>query len=31
LRDQDVFICLDAALTDQLKVQLADTCNLKVI
>lgn len=31
LRDQDVFICLDSALTDQLKVQLADTCNLKVI
>ncbi len=31
LRDQDVFICLDTALTDKHKVQLADSCNLKVI
>ncbi len=29
--DQDVFICLDKAVSDQLKLQLADRCTLKTI
>ena len=31
LRDQDVFVCLDQALTDEGKMRLADRCNLHVI
>jgi adenine-specific DNA-methyltransferase len=31
LAGQDVFVCLDSALTDQAKLRLADRCNLKVI
>lgn len=31
LRTEDVFVCLDSALTDQAKIALADRCNLKVI
>lgn len=28
---QDVFVCLDSALTDEAKIKLTDQCNLKVI
>jgi len=31
LRPEDVFICLDSALSDESKIVLADRCNLKVI
>jgi adenine-specific DNA-methyltransferase len=31
LHDQDVLVCLDAAMTDQAKQQLADRCTLKTI
>lgn len=31
LRTEDVFVCLDSALTDQSKARLADACNLHVI
>lgn len=31
LDDEDIFICLDAALTDQEKMMLADGCNIKTI
>lgn len=31
LRIEDIFVCLDSALTDQAKMRLADVCNLKVI
>jgi adenine-specific DNA-methyltransferase len=31
LEDEDIFICLDAALTDQEKMMLADGCNIKTI
>lgn len=31
LRAEDVFICLDCALSDEVKMQLTDQCNLKVI
>jgi adenine-specific DNA-methyltransferase len=30
-KDQDVFVCLESALTDQAKLRLADRCNLKTI
>ena len=31
LEDEDIFICLDNALTDQEKMMLADGCNVKTI
>ena len=31
LEDEDIFICLDNALTDQEKMMLADSCNVKTI
>jgi adenine-specific DNA-methyltransferase len=31
LRAEDIFVCLDSALSDESKVNLADRCNLKVI
>lgn len=31
LEDEDIFICLDNALTDQEKMMLADGCNIKTI
>jgi adenine-specific DNA-methyltransferase len=31
LRAEDIFVCLDSALSDEAKVKLADQCNLKVI
>lgn len=31
LRAEDIFVCLDSALSDEAKVNLADRCNLKVI
>jgi len=31
LRPQDVFVCLDSALSDEAKLHLSDRCNLKVI
>lgn len=31
IRPEDVFICLDNALTDEAKLRLSDRCNLKVI
>jgi adenine-specific DNA-methyltransferase len=31
LEDEDIFICLDNALTDQEKIWLADGCNVKTI
>jgi adenine-specific DNA-methyltransferase len=31
LKEQDIFVCLDTALSDEAKAQLADRCNLKVI
>ena len=31
LRSEDVFVCLDSALTDEAKLQLADVCNLRTI
>lgn len=31
LRSEDVFVCLDSALTDQVKMRLADICNLNII
>lgn len=31
LRPEDVFVCLDSALSDKSKITLADICNLKVI
>jgi adenine-specific DNA-methyltransferase len=31
LRDTDVFVCLDRALTDETKIRLADRCLLKTI
>jgi adenine-specific DNA-methyltransferase len=31
LDDEDIFICLDASLTDQEKMMLADGCNIKTI
>ncbi len=31
LEDEDVFICLDGALTDEYKLMLADGCNVKTI
>jgi adenine-specific DNA-methyltransferase len=31
LRPEDVFVCLDSALSDEAKIMLADRCNLKVI
>lgn len=31
LRPEDVFVCLDSALSDEAKIILADRCNLKVI
>ena len=31
LSSEDIFVCLDSALSDEAKVKLADQCNLKVI
>jgi len=31
LNSEDVFVCLDSALTDQSKMHLADVCNLNII
>jgi adenine-specific DNA-methyltransferase len=31
LRAEDIFVCLDSALSDEAKVKLTDQCNLKVI
>ncbi len=31
LRSEDVFVCLDSALNDEAKINLADRVNLKVI
>ena len=31
LRAEDIFVCLDSALSDEAKVKLADQCKLKVI
>lgn len=31
LRNEDILVCLDSALSDEAKVNLADRCNLKVI
>lgn len=31
LRPEDILVCLDSALSDEAKVNLADQCNLKVI
>ncbi len=31
LGSEDIFVCLDSALSDEAKVKLADQCNLKVI
>lgn len=31
LRSEDIFVCLDSALTDQAKMRLSDACNLKII
>ena len=31
LNSEDIFVCLDSALSDEAKVKLADQCNLKVI
>ncbi len=31
LRPEDIFVCLDSALTDHSKMRLADVCNLNVI
>lgn len=31
LRNEDILVCLDSALSDEAKVNLADQCNLKVI
>ena len=31
LGNEDIFVCLDSALSDEAKVKLADLCNLKVI
>ncbi len=31
LGSEDIFVCLDSALSDEVKVKLADQCNLKVI
>lgn len=31
LEDEDIFICLDNALTDQEKMMLANGCNVKTI
>jgi adenine-specific DNA-methyltransferase len=31
LQDQDVFVCLDTALTDEVKIRLSDTGNIHVI
>ncbi|GJQ37392.1 MAG: hypothetical protein JETCAE01_34020 [Anaerolineaceae bacterium] len=31
LRAEDILVCLDSALSDEAKVNLADRCNLKVI
>jgi adenine-specific DNA-methyltransferase len=31
IRPEDVFVCLDNALTDEAKLRLSDRCNLKVI
>lgn len=31
LRSEDIFVCLDSALTDQAKMRLADICNLGII
>lgn len=31
LRTEDIFVCLDTALTDQAKMRLADICNLGII
>lgn len=31
LVSEDIFICLDSALTDEAKLQLADNCNIKTI
>lgn len=31
LRVEDIFVCLDSALTDQAKMRLADTCKLNII
>jgi adenine-specific DNA-methyltransferase len=31
LRSEDVFVCLDSALTDQSKMRVADICNLNII
>ena len=31
IRPEDIFVCLDSALTDEDKIRLSDRCNLKVI
>ncbi|MGV2438149.1 MAG UNVERIFIED_CONTAM: hypothetical protein LVT10_27410 [Anaerolineae bacterium] len=31
LSTQDIFVCLDSALTDEAKIRLTDNCNLRVI
>ncbi len=31
LGEEDIFVCLDSALTDQAKARLADVCNLRTI
>jgi len=31
IRSEDVFVCLDSALSDEAKLRLSDRCNLKVI
>jgi adenine-specific DNA-methyltransferase len=31
LEDEDIFVCLDNAITDQEKMMLADGCNVKTI
>ncbi len=31
LKDDDIFVCLDSALTDQTKARLSDVCNLRTI
>ncbi|NUM78641.1 site-specific DNA-methyltransferase, partial [candidate division KSB1 bacterium] len=31
LRTEDIFVCLDSAITDQAKMRLADICRLDII